>query len=411
MGRLLLLALFLLLLDGYVFQALRTLTQHWSEQRRFALWILYWMIPVLSIGYIFLNATAVTEGWAKTWTTYLQAAIFVLYVSKLLIVPFLLIDDFRRLVHWVWDRTQANPPTDYRRSRFLTQAGVLLGAIPFFSLTYGIIRNPYRYKVFRETVRIPNLPQALEGLRIVQISDIHSGSFTFKEPVSRAIDLINDQQPDLVFFTGDLVNDRADEMLPFVDLFSRIKARYGVFSVLGNHDYGDYHYWPSPEAKAQNFQQLLALHQQMGWTLLRNEHRRLTISDSEIAIIGVENFSAHPRFPRHGDLAKAYRGTEKIPLKILLSHDPSHWTYEVTKDFQDIDLTLSGHTHGMQFGVEIPGVFKWSPIKYMYQQWAGLYRASQQHLYVNRGLGFLGYPGRVGILPEITCLDLTRDKA
>ncbi len=254
--------------------------------------------------------------------------------------------------------------------------------------------------------RIDGLAPSLRGLRIVQISDIHSGSFLFKDPVKTAIELINREEPDLVFFTGDLVNEVADEMTPFMDVFDRIRARFGVFSVLGNHDYGDYASWPDPESKTANLHKLKDIHRRLGWELLNNEHRILRINGAEVAVIGVENYSAWDRFPRHGDLAKAYSGAEKAGLKLLLSHDPSHWDAQVTKDFSDIQLTFSGHTHGMQFGIEVPGFIKWSPIKYLYRQWAGLYQKGSQYLYVNRGLGYLGYPGRVGILPEITVVEL-----
>jgi predicted MPP superfamily phosphohydrolase len=268
-------------------------------------------------------------------------------------------------------------------------------------------RNPYRYQVLKTKVPVKNLHPDLEGIKIVQISDIHSGSFLMKEPVERSINLINDLKPDIVFFTGDMVNSKADEMEPFIEMFSKIEAPLGVFSVLGNHDYGDYHQWPTPADKVKNFETLLATHKALGWDLLMNEHRQVPVKDSVINVIGVENFSANARFPKYGDLAKASDGINGNGVNILLSHDPSHWDYQVLKDFKHINLTLSGHTHGFQFGVEIPGFVKWSPIQYMYPRWAGLYQKDEQYLYVNRGLGFLGYPGRVGILPEITMLTLT----
>ncbi|MCB0641956.1 MAG: metallophosphoesterase, partial [Phaeodactylibacter sp.] len=262
-------------------------------------------------------------------------------------------------------------------------------------------------KVHRTNVAIRNLPAELSGLRIVQISDIHSGSFTFKEPVRHAIELINKEQADLVFFTGDLVNNTADETEPYLDVFDKIQSRFGVFSVLGNHDYGDSVRWGSAAEKAANLNRLKDIHKGLGWDLLVNEHRLIPIRGAQVAVIGVENYSAKARFPKCGDLSKAYAGCAGLPLQLLLSHDPSHWEEQVLKDYPEIQLTFSGHTHGMQFGVEIPGWIKWSPIQYMYKQWAGLYRQGEQFLYVNRGLGFLGYPGRVGILPEITVLELT----
>jgi len=318
----------------------------------------------------------------------------------------ILIDDLRRLIfgalnlgfkdHW---------HLSTERSRWMPYAALILGAIPVISLTYGMYRNPYRYKLLKTKLSIKNLHPDLSGLKIIQISDIHSGSFLLKEPVEESIRLVNEQKPDIVFFTGDLINALASEMEPFVEMFSRIQAPMGVYSILGNHDYGDYHHWSDPEDKRKNFEDLKLMHQNLGWTLLLNEHRQIAFKETFLNIIGVENYSAHPRFQKYGDLRKATAGLDGGSFNILLSHDPSHWDDQVLKDYQHIQLTLSGHTHGFQFGVEIPG-FRWSPIQYVYPRWAGLYQEDSQYLYVNRGLGYLGYPGRVGILPEITLLTL-----
>ncbi len=395
-------------IDFYAFQAFRTIAQHWSASARAVLYSLFWAIPLLAVFFFLAVTLNWTDGWSKPATTFLGTFIFIAYLSKFLVIPMLFVDDVRRLAtmayHGLSGQMQYNPS----RSRFLTQMGILLGSVPFLSLTYGVIRNAYRYKVFRQRVPVTGLPDSLDGLRIVQISDIHSGSFTFRDPVRNAVDLINREAADLVFFTGDLVNSRADEMENFIDIFNKIRSKHGVFSVLGNHDYGDYHPWPSQEAKVQNFEKLKDTHRQLGWDLLLNEHRKVEINGEQIAVIGVENYSAHPRFPKYGDLSGAYSGTDDAALKLLLSHDPTHWRDEVITKYQDIAITFSGHTHGMQFGVEIPGWIKWSPIKYVYKDWAGIYQAGKQFLYVNRGLGFLGYPGRVGILPEITVLELKK---
>ncbi|MEN0002954.1 MAG: metallophosphoesterase [Bacteroidota bacterium] len=404
--RILLFILFFLVIDWYSFQAIRTLTQSWNTTLKTVIYTLFWVIPIFSIAFLVAVTQSDTTTWNKYWFTFGRTFIFIAYLSKMLIAPFLLIDDVRRLVLYIMSKASEGTAFNASRSRFLSQAGLLIGSIPFLSLTYGIIRNPYRYKLFHSEVPIKGLPAELEGLRIVQISDIHSGSFTLKEPVKNAIDLINAQQPDLVFFTGDMVNTVADEMDDYKDVFNKIEAKYGVYSVLGNHDYGDYYRWPNQEAKKANLDKLFQTHKDLGWNLLLNAHELLDINDQKVAVIGVENYSAHPRFPKYGDLAKAYNGTEAAQLKLLLSHDPSHWKDQVTTDYKDIDITFSGHTHGMQFGIEIPGWFKWSPIKYVYKQWAGLYQQEGQYLYVNRGLGFLGYPGRVGILPEVTFLEL-----
>ena len=242
-------------------------------------------------------------------------------------------------------------------------------------------------------------------MKIVHISDIHSGSFTDKKAVEKGIQKILDEKPDLILFTGDLVNDHADEMTEYASVFARLKAPMGVFSSLGNHDYGDYRTWTSEKEKADNHTRLKQLHADMGWRLLMNEHLPLEKDGQQIAIMGIENWSAKANFARYGKMAEAYAGAEKYPFKILLSHDPSHWEAEVREKYKDVDLMLSGHTHGMQFGVEIPG-FRWSPVQYVYKQWAGLYEKENQKLYVNRGFGFIGYPGRVGILPEITVIEL-----
>jgi predicted MPP superfamily phosphohydrolase len=288
----------------------------------------------------------------------------------------------------------------------MAYGAVILGAIPFLSLTYGMARNPYRYRVLSTKIPIKDLHEDLHGLKIIQISDIHSGSFLLKEPVERSVEMILEQKPDIIFFTGDLVNSTAAEMEPFVEMFSRLTAPLGVYSILGNHDYGDYHHWNSMEEKKANFEELKNMHKKLGWTLLLNQHVNIPYKSTSFNVIGVENYSASPRFQKYGDLKKATEGMHVDTLNVLLSHDPSHWNDQVTPQYSHIDLTLSGHTHGFQFGVEIPGYWKWSPVQYVYPQWAGLYEKASQFLYVNRGLGYLGYPGRVGILPEITLLTL-----
>ncbi|HYE53774.1 MAG TPA: metallophosphoesterase, partial [Chitinophagaceae bacterium] len=261
------------------------------------------------------------------------------------------------------------------------------------------------YDLRRVSMQFDKLPSAFKGLKIVHISDIHAGSLTNKAAVQKGVDLIMAQQPDLILFTGDLVNDRATEMQSYMDVFSRLKAPLGVYSTLGNHDYGDYVKWESRAVKTANLERLKEIHGEMGWRLLMNENVTLEKNGESIALIGIENWSAKGSFPKYGRLHEAYSGSEPHAFKILMSHDPSHWDAQVRQSFTDIDLMLSGHTHGMQFGVEVPG-FRWSPVQYVYKQWAGLYEEGSQKLYVNRGFGFIGYPGRVGILPEITLIEL-----
>jgi predicted MPP superfamily phosphohydrolase len=291
------------------------------------------------------------------------------------------------------------------RSAFLSWAGMLAGGGLYGSLIYGF-GNKYNYHVKRLNLSYSNLPASFKGLKIVHISDIHSGSFNNKKAVMKGVEKILNEKPDLILFTGDLVNNVATEMDDYMDVFTALKAPLGVYSTLGNHDYGDYVHWESPEEKAANLQQLKQIHAALGWRLLMNEHISIEKNGEQIGLLGIENWSAKARFPKYGDMKKAYEGAGKYPFKILMSHDPSHWKAQVCTEYQQIDLTLSGHTHGMQFGVEIPGL-KWSPVQYVYKEWAGLYEKDNQKLYVNRGFGFLGYPGRVGILPEITVIELS----
>ena len=405
--RLLFLLLFLVLIDFYAFQAIRVVFNGATPSTKQSVRVLFFSLNALMLAFTLAYAAGWIENWGKVTLTLLRSLVFIAYFSKFLVLPFLLIEDLYRGIRWVIDLVQPRDSFDPSRSRFISQLGLMIGAIPLVSLTYGIFRNAYRFKLRSSQVKIPGLPPELLGLRIVQISDIHSGSFLYPEDVAKAVDLVNQQKPDLVFFTGDLVNNTADEVIPLLPILKKIQARYGVFSVLGNHDYGDYVRWDSPEQKTENLRQLKDYHRQLGWTLLTNENRVITIEGRQVAIIGVENYSTHLRFPKYGNLKAAYQGSEKADLKLLLSHDPSHWTYEVTSRFPDIAITFSGHTHGFQFGVEIPGFIRWSPVQYVYKEWAGLYQKGSQSLYVNRGLGHLGYPGRVGILPEVTCLDCT----
>ncbi|MCS6809628.1 MAG: metallophosphoesterase, partial [Bacteroidota bacterium] len=273
------------------------------------------------------------------------------------------------------------------------------------SLLYGMARGAFHYTVHRATIVLPHLPQSFNGLRIVQISDLHIGSFISQAPLEQAWEIIRAQNPDIIFFTGDLVNNFAEEIDSHLSILKQLHAPYGVFSVIGNHDYGDYVRWESDEAKCNNFQRLQALQQDCGWQLLMNDHAILERNGDYLAILGVEHWGTAMNFPKRGNLAQAYKGTEHAAVKLLLSHDPSHWDAQIRPHFPDIDITFSGHTHGAQFGIEIPG-FRWSPAQYVYKQWAGLYRQGKQYLYVNRGLGFIGYPGRVGIAPEITVVEL-----
>ena len=404
--RTLFLIIFLILIDLYAYQALKVVISNSSLSAKTWSKLLFFSLNILMISFTIAYTSGLIEDWDKVSLTILRSLIFIAYLSKFLVLPFLFIDDVIRGFLYIFDFFKPNQAFNASRSRFLSQFGIFIGAIPLISLTYGIFRNAYRFQLRQTKIKIDQIPSELIGLKIIQISDIHSGSFLYPEEVNKAVEIINNQSADLVFFTGDLVNNTADEVIPLLPVLSKIKAKYGVYSILGNHDYGDYDRWENSDKKQENLDRLKLYHKELGWQLLTNENRIVNINGKEIGIIGVENFSTHMRFPKYGKLKESFSGVENTSLKLLLSHDPSHWAHEVITEFKDIAITFSGHTHGFQFGVEIPGFIQWSPIQYVYKQWAGLYKNGNQMLYVNRGLGHLGYPGRVGILPEVTLIEL-----
>lgn len=406
--------LLFILVDFYVFQALRALGDSWHPRVRWWLYLSYWSITLISAGLIISVIFQGLDAWPQLLRTYVFAVLIGFFIAKITASVFFVADDMRRLMQWSASFFIKKPHIEngvntggIPRSVFMSWLGLISGGSLFGTLLYGF-GNKYRYEVRKHRLHFPNLPEAFRGFRIVHISDIHSGSFTDKEAVAKGVNLIQKQNADLILFTGDLVNQSADEMDPYVDLFAGLKAQHGVYATLGNHDYG----FPMAETEHEKLKKqqetaraVESVHRQLGWKTLSNQFAVIEINDEKIVLIGVENISGKPNFPSYGKLNEAYRGTEAYPFKILLSHDPSHWNKEVTTNYKDINLTLSGHTHGMQFGVELPW-FKWSPVKYFYKQWAGHYKEGNQHLYVNRGFGFIGYPGRVGILPEITVLEL-----
>ncbi|MEO6231478.1 MAG: metallophosphoesterase [Ferruginibacter sp.] len=402
----------MLILDTYVFQAIKAVSQSVSPKTKVIIYSVYWTITFLAVIGFLLFALTDRELLPKTLRTYLFAIIIGLFLAKIATVVFLLIDDVRRGAQWLAGKLfysntegEAMNADGITRSVFLSWFGLAVGGTLFGSLIYGF-SNKYKYDIKRVQLAFDNLPKGFKGMRILHISDIHSGSFTDKKAVHHGIKEILNEKADLILFTGDLVNDKATEMADYMDIFSELKAPMGVYSTLGNHDYGDYVQWPvDGVSKQQNLSNLKDIHATLGWRLLMNEHVVLEKNGDELALLGIENWSAKANFPKHGRMDLAHPGTEKYPFKILMSHDPSHWDAEVKPKYGDIDLMLSGHTHGMQFGIDVPG-FKWSPVQYVYKQWAGLYEDLQQKLYVNRGFGFIGYPGRVGILPEITIIEL-----
>lgn len=411
--RFLLTILLVVLGEVYTFFLVRSALRNMAAPWRVGLFSLYIFATLVTWASMFFFRKI---DWANL--PHMTRNIFVaftigFFVAKILVASVMLIDDLRRLFVVLSARffptVVANTysvQTGIPRSQFLRSLALMLGGISVSGFLYGIT-NRYRYQVKKQQISFDNLPKSFKGLRIAQISDVHAGSFDNKEAVLRGVEKIMEQRPDIIFFTGDLVNNKAEEMKPYADIFANLNAPLGVYSVLGNHDYGDYVPWESAEAKAANLQALKDTHKRMGWRLLMNEHVVLERGGEKIAVLGIENWGAKANFPKYGDMKRAYAGlTEKqVPFKILLSHDPSHFDAQVQTMYKDIDLTLSGHTHGMQFGIEIPGI-KWSPVRYVYSKWAGLYQVGRQYLYVNRGYGFLGYPGRIGILPEITVIDL-----
>jgi predicted MPP superfamily phosphohydrolase len=403
--------LILLAVDLYVFTAVKFLSHNNGYKSRTVIFSLYWLVSLSAIAFIIiLPYTNYLENHVA-FRNYVFAIIIGLFFAKLIATVFFLFDDIRRLFIWLMGKIFPKSGVDFThdsnnisRSAFLTWVGFILGGGLFATLLYGF-SNKYDYKIRRIKLSFTNLPKAFKGLKIVQISDIHSGSFTDKSAVEKGVAMALKQNADLILFTGDLVNDKADEMHDYMDVFNKIKAPMGVYSTLGNHDYGDYTSWPSDEAKKENLERLKKIHAELGWRLLMDEHVILEKNNEQIALLGIQNWSAFGRFPKYGRMDLAYPGTEQYPFKILMSHDPSHWDAEVRTKYPDIDLMLAGHTHGMQFGVENP-YFKWSPVQWFYKEWAGLYENGKQKLYVNRGYGFIGYPGRVGILPEITVIEL-----
>lgn len=367
----------------------------------------YWFLCIASLGSFLLFPFVVNP--------YFRQYVFSIgvgwVITQITLVLFFLVDDLRRGTFWTMGQVAStagakflNTEQGIPRSAFLNWLGLGVSSTLFFSLLYGF-GNKYKYQLVHKKVTIQNLPAAFKGFKIVHISDIHSGSLKEALAVQKGIDLIQKQNPDLILFTGDLVNDRATEMQEWTAVFGQLSAPKGVFSTLGNHDYGDYVQWPTLQAKEANLQALKEVHASMGWKLLMNEHVSIEHAGAQIKLVGIENWGAKARFPKYGQMDKAMLGVDPKEVIILMSHDPSHWEAQVIAEYPQVDLMLSGHTHGMQFGLENP-YFKWSPVQWVYKQWAGLYEQGNQKLYVNRGFGFLGYPGRVGILPEITLLEL-----
>lgn len=423
--RLILILAILISVEYYFYQALKNIL---LEKFYRTLWILEWAWIVGILIILIILFFYRPHQWHDVFRIILSV-ILLIEISKLFGALFMLLDDVRRLFVAIFsflNISQKNiSSTNISRSEFFSQLAILFTFIPFAGFVYGIVRGAYKFKIHQVELFFDELPASFDGLKIVQISDLHLGSFFNTKPVEKIVELVNKEQADIIFFTGDLVNNIVEEAFPYKNILSQLKAPLGVYSILGNHDYGDYVLWENESKKKENLWRLIQLQKEMGWDILLNENRILEKNGEKIAIIGVENWGGNLHFPKYGKLDVAYKGTEHIPFKILLSHDPSHWDLQVSKEFKDIQLTLSGHTHGFQFGVEY-GNIKFSPVKWVYKHWAGLYKLKhknllaenkahhistkniEQYLYVNRGVGFIGYPGRLGIWPEITVIKLRK---
>jgi len=408
----------ILILDLYLWFSIKKKVFAWRRPVKHIFTAFYWLPLLLVVAMAVVSIFVNIYSWKPHAATYMGGIVFVTYTSKLFAIIFFLIADLfsmaRHAVRFIYHKKMKKPCPEksmrMSRARFLKSIGLIGGGFVMSGMIIGAIRWAYDFRIRREYLRFPMMPRQLEGVKIVQISDLHLGSWTNKPALMEAVEQINAEKPDFIFFTGDLVNFLTREAYRYKWILKQLKSRFGVFAVLGNHDYGDYVKWETLAEKEQNLRDLEKLYDEMGWYLLRNENKLAKVNNIPVAIIGVENWSAYNRFPKYGDLNKALMGSEPALFRILLSHDPTHWDSIVSQNHPNIDITLSGHTHGFQFGVELKN-FRWSPAQYMYKRWAGLYSNpatdNPQYLYVNRGLGMIGYPGRIGILPEITVLELT----
>ena len=402
----------LVLIDIYIYTSVWRTTRNFRPFYRHAVRIGIWAMTALAIvAVVWYNFT---DPFYRSLSIrqWIIITVMIIYGSKLLTILVIFIDDLqiniRRLVRFVREREGREiKGKSITRSEFFDKTAIAAGFLPFASMVVGITSGATDYRVVRKTILLPNLPKAFDGIRIGQFSDTHAGTFFNKTAVKGGIEMLLREKTDVIFFTGDLVNYQTNEVENYIDVFNKVRAPLGVFSTTGNHDYGNYRKWGSEAAKKNNFKDMITAHQLMGYDLLMNEHRFLEVGGEKIAIIGIENWGMGPphRFPKYGKLAQAYQGTDEASVRLLLSHDPSHWDAQVRPEFPAIDIMFAGHTHGAQMGVEL-GDFKWSPSQYIYKQWAGLYREGNQYLYVNRGYGCIGYPGRVGMPPELTVIEL-----
>ncbi|MCB0482487.1 MAG: metallophosphoesterase [Flavobacteriales bacterium] len=394
------------LLDIYVFKAINSLPLGQNQ----AIWFtVYWATVILTLLGIsaFFRNVRIGKSQMKPSTNLLFGLAFSLIIAKLFYSMFLLGEDVFRLMMYSAELIFRDGHVTFSsRSSYLSWVGIGFSAIPFLGMSYGVLAGKYRYTTRTEKLKFKHLPKAFDGFKIVQFSDAHLGSFDSLKGLRKGLSAILEAKPDVILFTGDMVNNVSTEAQPYIEEFKVLKAKYGQFSILGNHDYGDYVRWPSPENKATNLANLKRIQSEMGFEMLHNRHVMLEKDGEKICIAGVENWGKPP-FPQLGDLKAALNGVSSEMFTVLMSHDPSHWDLQVKQHPKKVDITLSGHTHGMQFGIDLP-FFKWSPVKWKYPKWAGLYEDAGKYLYVNRGFGFIGFPGRAGVWPEITVIELGR---
>lgn len=406
-------------IDLYVWQAIKLLIRSYSSNTQKILTFTFWGFTIFSIAML-IFAFQNRANAKPSFTYFLTIGIVIVYLSKIFTVLFLFLEDITRFFRWIisffqeskpqvavsQELNMTNPdPHKIPRSEFIAKSALAVTGVHAGAMTFGILSGAHDYQIHRTTLKLKNLPSKFDGMTIAQLSDIHSGSFFNKTAVKGGVEMLLREKPDAVFFTGDLVNNLASEVKDYINIFDKVKAPLGVYSTLGNHDYADYVKWDSATAKQKNINDLMAAHKQMGWDLLLDEHRNLKVDGESIGILGIQNWGAG-NFAKYGNLKKALENTEDYPVKLLLSHDPSHWREQVLGK-TNIDVAFAGHTHGMQYGVEI-GNFRWSPVSFRYKEWAGLYQENMQQLYVNRGYGYIGYPGRLGILPEISIFELKK---
>lgn len=404
-----------LAIDFYAYRGVKKLAAGYRDKTKKVFWFLFWIVPLILISALLLFSTiynAIPPSRVLSYFHFISGTFILFYVPKLVFIVFNLLDDLYSVIKKIIRQKKTEAPAPERagnpisRAQFLTRIGIVIAGVPFISIAYGIKWGRFNYTVRKNLLKFANLPASFDGLRIVQISDFHIGSFLNNQlKVAQAVEIINQQDADLLLFTGDFVNNVSSELDTFIPMLRNLTAKIGKFSILGNHDYGDYVPWRSEKEKKENLERLVNVQEDMEFIMLLNNSQKISINNEEIELVGVENWGLPP-FPQHGDLNKALKNVNPASFKVLMSHDPSHWDQRVLGD-TDIDLTMSGHTHGAQFGIEIPGL-RWSPVTIRYKRWGGMYKEGDQYLNVNTGIGFIGFPGRVGMPPEITVIELKK---